>query len=134
MSRYTADLAVKADLEDCQVFWTSKDIIPVTRPAPSPLDLVVADAARKLLNLRMTNIFGEADEHDAKNLTYNLCEIWEIIDPMLEAIGDYAGENFNGIDRSLFKNVLRDALVGNATYEIESAGERIVEARREDAA
>mgnify|MGYP001598898460 CR=1 FL=1 len=82
----------------------------------------------------MTNIFGEADEHDAKNLTYNLCEIWEIIDPMLEAIGDYAGENFNGIDRSLFKNVLRDALVGNATYEIESAGERIVEARREDAA
>lgn len=103
----------------------------ILKRSASPLDQVVQEAARKLLCLRMTNIFGEADEHDAKNLVSDLEAIWEIVDPMIASIGDYAAQNFNGIDRGLFVDQLQEALVGNATHTIESAGERIKEDRME---
>ena len=47
------------------------------------------------------------------------------VDALLEAYGDYVGANAPGIDRSLFKDVLFNALDGNALYEIERASEQL---------
>lgn len=100
----------------------------------SPLDAAVKEAAAKLLTLQMTHISGEADEVDAQNLVMDLEAIWSIIDPMIEAVGNYAASNFNGIDKSQFTSQLQGALEGNATHEILSAGEKIVADRREEMA
>jgi hypothetical protein len=47
------------------------------------------------------------------------------VDALVEAYGDYVGANAPGIDRSLFKDVLFNALDGNALYEIERASEQL---------
>jgi len=50
------------------------------------------------------------------------------LDPLVEAMGEYFAANVPGyVDLSLFKNQLRDALEGNAIYEIESAAEVLAE-------
>jgi hypothetical protein len=47
------------------------------------------------------------------------------VDALVEAYGDYVGANAPGIDRSLFKDVLFNALDGNALYEIEQASQQL---------
>jgi hypothetical protein len=97
---------------------------------PSPLDAIVHEAARKMLGLRMTKIAGAADRHDADNLRADLEAIWSIVDPIIEAVGQYASEHFE-IDVSQFNGQLRSALEGNATYEIEKAADKLLDDRRE---
>lgn len=103
--------------------------------AQSPLDPIVHKAGAALAALRMTRI-GQwhADEEDAKSLLDDLDAIVAIIDPIILAIGEYAGQHFSRIDLSLFSHQLRDALDGNATYEIASAAEAIVQERMDEAA
>jgi hypothetical protein len=50
------------------------------------------------------------------------------VDALVETYGDYLDANAPNIDRMLFKNVLSDALDGNALYEIERAAQQ----QRED--
>lgn len=93
----------------------------------SPLDAVVANAARKLLMLRMTNIRGAGDKHDANNLIADLEAVASIIDPVVLAIGMYAKENLGLTDKAIkgnFTDQLRGALEGNATFNIEEAGDQ----------
>jgi hypothetical protein len=47
------------------------------------------------------------------------------VDALVEAYGDYVGANAPGIDRSLFKDVLFNAIDGNALYEIEQASQQL---------
>ena len=47
------------------------------------------------------------------------------VDALVEAYGNYVGANAPGIDRSLFKDVLFNALDGNALYEIEQASQQL---------
>lgn len=93
----------------------------------SPLNAVVHEAARKLLNLQMTRIVGAGDKHDAKNLIADLEAVASIIDPVVLAIGLYAKENLGITDKAIkdnFTDQLRGALEGNATFNIEEAGDQ----------
>ena len=47
------------------------------------------------------------------------------VDALIEAYGNYVHNNAPGIDRSLFKNVLFNAIDGNALYEIEQASHQL---------
>lgn len=109
--------------------------IPSPAITGSPLDPIVHKAGAALQALRMTRI-GQwrADEEDAKSLLDDLDAIVAIIDPIILAIGEYADQHFGRIDLSLFTHQLRDALDGNATFEIASAAEAIVQERMDEAA
>ena len=75
------------------------------------------------VGIKPTQIYGEADHADALNLMDDLKVLARHVDAVIEAYGDCAAENFNGVDRSQFKNVLSDALEGFAFHELEFAGE-----------
>jgi hypothetical protein len=47
------------------------------------------------------------------------------VDALIAAYGDYVGANAPGIDRSLFQDVLFNALDGNALYEIEQSAQQL---------
>lgn len=47
------------------------------------------------------------------------------VDALVEAYGNYLDANAPGIDRSLFENVLFNAIDGNALYEIEQASQQL---------
>ena len=47
------------------------------------------------------------------------------VDALVEAYGDYVGAHAPGIDRSLFEDVLFNAIDGNALYEIEQASQQL---------
>ena len=47
------------------------------------------------------------------------------VDAIVEAYGDYVGANAPGLDRTLFKDVLFNAIDGNALYEIEQASQQL---------
>jgi hypothetical protein len=55
------------------------------------------------------------------------------VDALVEAYGDYVDANAPGIDRSLYKDVLFNALDGNALYEIEQASQQLRDDSRERA-
>lgn len=95
--------------------------------AASPLDVIVHKAGESLLALRMTNIAGRADKSDAQSLESDILAVARIVDPIIQAIGDYAREHFNGIDKSLFVDQLRGAVEGNAVYAISAAAEAMAE-------
>ena len=48
-----------------------------------------------------------------------------IVDALVEAYGDYVDANASGTDLTLFKDVLFNALDGNALYEIEQASQQL---------
>ena len=52
------------------------------------------------------------------------------VDALVEAYGNYIGANAPGIDRSLFEDVLFNALDGNALYEIEQASQQLATTMR----
>lgn len=94
---------------------------------PSPLDSVVHDAARKLLNLRMCKINGAGDKHDANNLIADLEILAKIFDGVILQVGLYAKENLGISDKAVRENFTEQverALSGNATFNIEEAGDR----------
>ena len=47
------------------------------------------------------------------------------VDALVEAYGDYIGANAPSVDCSLFKDVLFNAIDGNALYEIEQASQQL---------
>lgn len=93
----------------------------------SPLDAPIHEAARKLLNLRMTRITGNcSDKSDADSLRDDLEALWTILDPMILAVGQYASAHFriSAADlKSCFTDQVRGALEGNATFVLEQAGD-----------
>lgn len=104
-------------------------------PAIHPLELACKTAAQKLLALRFSTIRGEADKTDADNLIQDCEALWQIVDPVVEAIGHYAMENF-GITEKQMKGLhvdqLRGALEGNLTHIIEAAAEERAREQHED--
>lgn len=104
---------------------------------PSPLDAIVHEAGRKLQGLQMTRIAGNyADKSDADNLRADLEALWGIVDPLILAIGQYAGEHFNISAKSIkdhFTDQLRGALEGNSTFVLEQAGDEAQEALTDNA-
>jgi hypothetical protein len=95
----------------------------------SPLNVEAQRAGQRLAGLHLTRIVGEPDRADALNLVDDLDAICRIVDALIERIGDYAMEHFPGIDRDLFRDQLRGALFGNATYVLESAADEISSTR-----
>jgi hypothetical protein len=98
---------------------------------PSPLDAAWRDLAVFTAGITPARIVGEADAADALALRDDLDLIWQRVDRLIEAYGDYAASHFNGIDTGLFKDQLRGALEGNATFELEEAAGRLRAARTE---
>ena|SRR5688572_8729709 len=98
----------------------------MTEQSPkSPLNAEAQRAGQRLAGLHLTRIVGEPDRADALNLVDDLDAICRIVDPLIECIGDYAAEHLPGIDRDLFRDQLRGALFGNATYALEAAASEI---------
>ena len=58
---------------------------------------------------------------------------FRIVDALVEAYGDYVDANAPGIDLTLFKDVLFNAMDGNALYEIEQASQQLRDDHRERA-
>ena len=114
----------------------SKDLPVTTRahnpPSPSPLDAVVADAARKLMGLKMTKLYLEPEQEDVDNILSDLDAICHIIDPVVRAIGQYAVDYF-GMKQSnvhdYFTDQLRGTLDGNGTYIIQAAFDAMLQDR-----
>ena len=101
-------------------------------PFPAhPVEAAVRTAACRLLNLKLARIAGEPHMDDAAALQSDLLAIAAIIDPIIETIGDYAESHFGKVDMELFRDQVRGAVEGNATFEIEAAGRRLVEDYRE---
>lgn len=91
-----------------------------------PLELACKQAATKLLALRFSTIRGEADKADADNLIQDCEALWQIVDPVVQALGEYAMEHFGITDKQmkgLHVDQLRGALEGNLTHCIEAAAE-----------
>lgn len=105
-------------------------VFAAQRKARPTLTAAKDDVLIKLSNLRLHNIVGEGDDQDAERLIDDLEAIWQIVDPLIEKIGQYAADNFHGVDAALFRNQLRGALEGNATFNLHEAAERIREDRR----
>jgi hypothetical protein len=61
------------------------------------------------------------------------CHEFGIVDALVEAYGDYVYANAPGIDLTLFKDVLFNAMDGNALYEIEQASQQVRDDHRERA-
>src|SRR5215470_12913371 len=96
-------------------------------PPPShPVRAALSVAVVKLAGLRPARIVGEPELADARNLIDDLQAVASIVDPIIVAIGDYAEANFGRLDASLFKDQLRGALEGNATFEIEQVARRLI--------
>ncbi len=55
------------------------------------------------------------------------------VDALVEAYGEYVDANAPGIDLALFKDVLFNAMDGNALYEIEQASQQLCADHRERA-
>ncbi len=97
------------------------EVHPLPNKADAAVNAAIMTAIKGLANFSPTRIVGEPDAADAENLKFNLLELAEIIDPLVQAIGEYAHHHF-GIqpaDQPLFKDLLRDGLDGNATYVLQ---------------
>ena len=88
-------------------------------------------AAAGLLGIVLHRTIGQPEPDDARALVKDLFDLASFIDPLIEALGEEAQSQFGGIDLKLFRNQLRDALDGNATYELEAAAERMAEDQAE---
>jgi hypothetical protein len=96
-----------------------------------PVRLALREAGMKLACLMPHTIYGDPTMQDAKALQQDLDAIAAIVDPVVNAVGRYAQSNFGRIDMALFTDQLRDALDGNATFDIEQAARAWEEEREE---
>jgi len=94
------------------------------RSAPHPVQAAIHAAIAKLAAFRPTRIVGEPDRADAQAVADDLLAIAAIVDPVVAAIGDYADSTIGlgpkNLDRD-FRDQLRGALEGNATYTVVAA-------------
>lgn len=92
-----------------------------------------AKAAANLAGVQFSQVAGMADRADAENLADDLVAVANIIDPLVEAIGDEAYRHLPiaDDDRQCFRDQLLGALEGNATYLVTEAGRELEESYRE---
>lgn len=95
-------------------------------PEVSPLNAIVHDAGRKMQTLQMARIVPGLypEKSDADALIADLEALWQIWDPVIQAIGEYAAQTIGVSQRDVkehFTDVVRNALDGNATYDLEAA-------------
>lgn len=83
-----------------------------------------AVAASRLCGTRLARIPLEPTGADALAVRGDIEHIAKrIVDPLIEAIGEHASENFPSVDLDHFKEQLFSALDGNATFALEQAAE-----------
>lgn len=99
---------------------------------PSPLNVVLAEAARKLVALQMTTLSLDPDRVDLNNILTDLRDVARIFDTVIAEIGDYAGPYFGVPQKEIvnaFHGQVRGALEGNATFILQEAYREISENR-----
>ena len=102
-----------------------------------PVWLAAQMAANQLKSLQLHQCALEPTKADADALIADVTVLWEIFDPVIEAMGRYAGYNL-GLSEQTVKDtsvdVVRNALEGDLTYVIEQAFEDRVQQVRDDEA
>lgn len=100
---------------------------PYKPPEPKALSHAVdyqrLRAVQRLAGWRPYKIIGEPTAEDVQALINDLDTIAEIIDPLIESVGEYAS-GFLPLsirDRHDFRNVIYNALQGNATFGLENS-------------
>jgi hypothetical protein len=109
-------------------------LFPLPEHIQNPLDRAVWLAAEKLAKYHMTTLWSAAcpEVDEAEALVNDLFGLTRIIDEMLLSIGQEAKAHFGGaVEIELFREQLRGALEGNATYTIAAAAEAADEWRRD---
>src|SRR3954468_5224706 len=105
----------------------------MNRSPDHPVKAALILAIGRLAALRPTRIVGEPDLVDAHGLADDLLAVAAIVDPIVQAIGEYAQSTLGitpaDVER-YFHDQLRAALEGNATYCITQA----LAAREDDTA
>ena len=98
------------------------------RPAPThPLRIAIEEAARRLWRLQPTELCSYPTMADAKEFLQDLDAITDIVDALVLEYGRYARSHFGRVDVREFTDQLRNALDGNATFEIERAARAMAE-------
>jgi hypothetical protein len=103
-----------------------------TETAPAPADCRYADVQHRWRELSAcaagiipTRIPLEPAPAEIEMVGEDLRVLARKVDALIAAYGDYVDANAPGIDRSLFQDVLFNALDGNALYEVEQAAHRL---------
>lgn len=91
--------------------------IPMTQPDYRKLAL--QDLAAFCAGIIPTTVGINPTENDGIELAKDLRLLATKVDRVIEAYGDYA-DSMIGVDLSLFKSQMDEALTGNAIYEIKS--------------
>jgi hypothetical protein len=86
-----------------------------------------------LAGMRLHRVVGSADADDVRHVRDDLQALWSAIDPLIEAIGLNAAREFNGVDKSLFRRQLEQALDGNATGNLDAIAELMMAEQRDAA-
>lgn len=71
-----------------------------------------------------TDFVGRAEACDFRDLEKHMMQFAAIVDEYLTVIGDAAKSNDSGVDVKQFREVLANALQGNATFELDQAARR----------
>lgn len=109
----------------------------MTIQANHPVWLAAQMAANQLKSLQFHQCALEPTKSDADALIADVTVLWEIFDPVIEALGRYAGEHFGFSERTIKNSsvdMVRGALEGDLTYAIEQAHEDRVQQVRDDEA
>lgn len=100
-----------------------------------PVQTAQLRAASFFCGVKLHTIHGQATADDALALQTDLQHIAQrAVDPLVEAIGREAAENFHGINLDLFAGQLFGALDGNAMHNLESAADDLNNSREDTAA
>ena len=90
-------------------------------------------ALANLAKIKMHEVRGEADGDDFRAMHGNMTDMARAIDPLIEMIGEEAGDNATRIfDREVFKDTLFNAIDGNALYELTNAADNADEDAADD--
>lgn len=98
-----------------------------TQSTATPVDKAIKAAVIKLLQLQTARVPVTPGPQDAIALQTDLETLAHIFDAVIEAVGEYAAENFCGIDRGLFNDQLSTAIDGMASYSLERAAQNLQE-------
>jgi len=93
----------------------------MTKITSHPVETALQEHARICRDLVITSIVGEPDHSDALDLADDLDVFVASVDKVVAAFGDYAASTLD-VSRAnvqrFFHDQLRNALEGNAIYEI----------------
>lgn len=108
----------------------------MTEPTVHPVEAAAQEAAKKLLTLKFAKVVGLPDMADAKNVVSDIEALWTVLDPLIEAMGDYAMNQLGISEQAMdgcHKNQIRGALEGNLTFFCEEAVRQDIADRVNDA-